>query len=94
MIKRDCYRHPLAVRDEWYCSPTVLPSSSTSSTVRCRYSTLKLSIRGRRSMMCREEGALGQNVEAKEDNGEGDEDKEDCEGTAPSATTSATSDVL
>lgn len=45
-------------------------------------------------MMCREEGALGQNVEAKEDNGEGDEDKEDCEGTAPSATTSATSDVL
>lgn len=75
-------------------SPTELPSSSTSSTVRCLYSTLKLSIRGWRSTMCREEKLLGQKAEVEDDGGEEDEDEEEGGGTAAPAAASAASDWL
>lgn len=54
-------------------SPTELDSSSTTSTQRCLYSTLKLSIRGWRSTMCRE-GRTGQKAGLEEDGGEEDDD--------------------
>ncbi len=75
-------------------SPTVLPSSNTSSTLRCRYSTLKFSIRGWRSTMCREEEILGQKAADPDNGGEEDEDEEEVGGTAPPAAASAASDWL
>lgn len=76
------------------CSPTVLPSSSTSSTERCLYSTLKLSIRDCRSTICREVGLREHKAEAEDDGGEEDEDEEDGGGTVPPAAASAASDWL
>ncbi|TNN74383.1 Cyclin-dependent kinase 4 inhibitor C [Liparis tanakae] len=67
---------------------------ATSSIVRCRYSTLKLSIRGWRSTMCREEGLTGQKAEVEDDAGEEDEDEEEGGGTEPPAAASAASDWL
>lgn len=60
----------------------MLLSSSTSSTERCRYSTVKFSIRGWRSTMCREEEFTGQNAEA--EGGTGEEDGDDEEGAGAS----------
>lgn len=85
-----------------WCLPTVLPSSSTRSTVRCRYSTLKFSIRGWRSTICREEEEeeaeeaelTGQKAEVEDEGGEEDKDEEEGVGTAPPAAASAASDWL
>lgn len=76
------------------CSPTELPSSSTSSTERCRYSTVKLSIRGCRSTMCRDEALTGQKPEAEVDGGDEEEDEEEGGGTASPAAALAASDWL
>lgn len=86
------YNH--CVSESVECLPTVLPSSSTNSTVRCLYSTLKFSIRDWRSTMCREDKLLGQKAEVEEDGGEEDEDEEKGGGTAPPAAASAASDWL
>lgn len=75
-------------------SPTVLLSSITSSTELCLYSTLKLSIRGWRSTICREETLEGQNAGVDDDRGEEEEEEEEGGGTALPAAASAASDWL
>lgn len=89
--------------------PTVLASSSTSSTVRCLYSTLKLSMRDWRSTMCLEDRLLGQKAaaaaaaaptvasEEEEEEDDGGEEADAAEkggGTSPAAAASAASDWL
>lgn len=56
--------------------------------MRCRYSTVKFSIRDWRSTMCRE-GLIGQNAEAEDGRGEEDGDDEEGGGTALPAAASA-----
>lgn len=72
----------------------MLLSSSTSSTVRCRYSTTKFSIRGWRSTMCREEELTGQNAEAEGGTGEEDGDDDEGAGTSLPAAALAASEWL
>lgn len=73
-------------------SPTVLLSSITRSTERCLYSTLKLSIRGWRSTICREDTLAGQKAGVVDNWGEEEEEEEEGGGAALPAAASAASD--